>query len=45
MSFYVDKSCSDITLNYAFAELLRDYKKIFAMAISGFVLTLLGFVV
>jgi hypothetical protein len=45
ISFYVDNNCSDVTLNYAFAEILKDYNKLMAMAISGLVITILGFIV
>lgn len=45
LNFYVDNSCSDVTLNYAFAEILKDYKQMMAMSVSGLVLTVLGFIV
>jgi hypothetical protein len=45
LNFYVDNSCSDVTLNYAFAEILKDYKQMMAMSVSGLVLTILGFIV
>ena len=45
LSFYVNNNCSDVTLNYAFSQILKDYKQLMAMAISGCVITLLGFIV